>query len=129
MVLGLLAIGAAGAGGSLIVQKLQSKQSAREHAEALTGGHKDNGVVVFDRHGCGACHSITGHDAANGLVGPSLDKVAVRAFLAGQQPNDPPHMIAWVQHPHAVEPETGMPELDLTDQEARDVAAYLYTLR
>jgi cytochrome c1 len=68
-------------------------------------------------------------DGADGQVGPALDKVARRAFLAGDQPNDPTHMIAWVQHPQAMRPGVGMPELGLGDQEARDLAAYLYTLR
>jgi cytochrome c1 len=63
------------------------------------------------------------------LTGPPLAKIATRAFLAGRQPNDPAHMIAWVRRPQAVEQGVGMPNSGLSDQEARDVAVYLYTLR
>jgi cytochrome c1 len=34
-----------------------------------------------------------------------------------------------VQHPHAVDPQTAMPEVGVTDEDARDLAAYLETLR
>jgi cytochrome c1 len=38
-------------------------------------------------------------------------------------------MIRWIQNPQAVDQKTAMPNLGVTDAEARDVAAYLYTLR
>jgi cytochrome c1 len=50
-------------------------------------------------------------------------------ILAGRLPNTPANLIRWVQHPHAVDPHTAMPELGMTDADARDVAAYLETLR
>jgi cytochrome c1 len=68
-------------------------------------------------------------DRAVGAVGPPLDKLATRAFLAGTQPNDAAHLEAWIQHPQAVEPGVGMPEMDVSPSESRDLAAYLYTLK
>ena len=127
--LALLALGFVGAGVSLGVQRWQTQRAAEDAARELTGGDPQRGKAAFRRHGCGACHAIRGVDGADGRVGPGLDKVAVRAFLAGDQPNDPQHMIAWVQHPQAQRPGVGMPEMGLSDAEARDVAAYLYTLR
>jgi cytochrome c2 len=126
---GLLAAGAVAAGVSLGVQHWQTRSHAEADARALTGGDPVRGKAAFRQRGCGACHSIQAVDGADGQVGPPLDKIAVRAFLAGGQPNDPEHMIAWIQHPQAVEPGVGMPELGLTTPEARDLAAYLYTLR
>ena len=52
-----------------------------------------------------------------------------RAILAGELPNTPANMIRWVRDPQAVEPATAMPNLGVTEQQARDIAAYLYTLR
>ena len=127
--LGLLAAGVAGAAVSLIVQGWQTHDAAQQTAHELTGGDPRLGKAAFGRRGCGACHAIRGVEGADGQAGPALDKIALRSFLAGSQPNDPQHMIAWIQHPQAIEPGVGMPDVGLTDAEARDVAAYLYTLR
>jgi cytochrome c2 len=127
--LGLLAAGFAGGVGSLTTQWFQGKANARSAAHELTGGDPARGEDVFHQHACGACHAIRDVDQANGRTGPALDGVASRAFLAGGLPNDPPHMIAWVRRPQALQPGAGMPDMGLTEVQARDVAAYLYTLR
>jgi len=31
----------------------------------------------------------------------------------------------WDQHPHIVEPQTVMPEMNVTEEDSRDIAAYL----
>lgn len=38
-------------------------------------------------------------------------------------------MIRWIRHRQAIVPGNVMPELDIPEQEARDMATYLYTLR
>jgi cytochrome c len=126
----LLGAGFVGAGVSLSVQRLQSHMRNEAFARELTGGgDARRGQQAFNRYGCGACHQIRNTDQAIGRVGPPLDRVATRAFLAGSQPNDPAHMTAWIQHPQAVEPGVGMPEMGVTTADARDLAAYLYTLK
>lgn len=127
--LGMAAIGFAGGATSLAVQRWQSAQRAQTSAHELTGGDPRRGEAVFVDHACGACHAIRAMQPAQGQVGPPLDGVAARAFLAGSLPNDPQHMTAWVRHPQALRPGSGMPEMGLTEAQARDVAAYLYTLR
>jgi cytochrome c1 len=52
-----------------------------------------------------------------------------RTFIAGEVPNSPENLVRWIRSPKSIEPGTAMPELGLSDQDARDVAAYLYTLR
>jgi cytochrome c1 len=54
---------------------------------------------------------------------------ARRAYIAGQLANQPDNLIRWLQDPQAVEPGTAMPKLGVVPQVARDMAAYLYTLR
>jgi cytochrome c2 len=125
----LLGLGSLAAAVSLGVQRIQTNHATVQAAQALTGGHVASGRALFAEKGCGGCHSITGQNFANGAVGPSLDKVAIRAFLAGKLANDPHQMIAWIQHPQALDPGSGMPEMGLSDGEARDIAAYLYILR
>ena len=102
---------------------------AEREAMALTGGEPRRGRTLARSYGCGSCHRIPGVAGATGTVGPPLESVAVRSYLAGRLPNTPANLIRWVQHPHAIDPHTAMPELGMTDADARDVAAYLETLR
>jgi cytochrome c1 len=94
-----------------------------------TGGNARRGRDVIDHYRCGACHTIPGIPNANGLVGPPLLWFGRRTFIAGELPNKPENLVRWVESPKSVEPGTAMPTLGLSEQEARDVAAYLYTLR
>jgi len=102
---------------------------ARTVAEKLTGGHVASGRAALQARGCGSCHQIPGVEAADGQVGPSLDGIAGRSYLAGRLQNTPAGMIRWIQHPQAIVPGNVMPELGIPEQEARDMATYLYTLR
>ena len=67
--------------------------------------------------------------APRGVVGPPLDGMASRAFIAGQLPNTPDVLVAFLQNPPALVPATGMPDVRLSLDQARHVAAYLYTLK
>jgi cytochrome c len=63
------------------------------------------------------------------MVGPPLTMFARRAYIAGRLPNVPDNLIRWLQDPQGVEPGTAMPNLGVGPPVARDMAAYLYTLR
>lgn len=95
----------------------------------VAGGDPVRGRAVIADVGCGSCHTIPGISGANGLVGPPLYWFSRRTYIAGELPNSPENLVTWVQAPTSVEPATAMPTLGLDDQQARDVAAYLYTLR
>ena len=101
----------------------------REEARILTGGDPDRGLAAIGRFGCGSCHTIPGIRTANGTVGPPLAGIASRAYLAGQLSNSPSNMIRWIQQPQHVEPGTAMPDMGISESDARDITAYLYTLR
>jgi cytochrome c553 len=85
-------------------------------------------IVASGAYGCVACHAIPGIRGATGIVGPSLGGLAARNFLAGQLPNNTEVLVAFLQDPPALVPQTGMPDVGLNDQEARDIAAFLLTL-
>jgi cytochrome c1 len=93
------------------------------------GGDAHRGAQVIRQFGCGACHTIPGVTGADGLVAPPLLWWSRRTFIAGELPNTPENLVRWIRSPQSVEPKTAMPTLGLTDQQARDAAAYLYTLR
>lgn len=78
--------------------------------------------------GCGACHRVPGVRGADALVGPPLDSWSKRSFIAGTLPNTPRHLERWIRDPQEVEPGTAMPDLDVSELEARDIAAYLFSL-
>jgi cytochrome c2 len=104
------------------------RQAWRE-AAMLTGGDPGRGQAAIEAYGCGSCHTIPGIPGANTLVGPPLSGIASRAYVAGVLPNTPNNMIRWIEHPQAIDPLTAMPDLGVPDPTARDIAAYLYTLR
>jgi cytochrome c len=95
----------------------------------VVDGDAERGRVALDGFGCGACHVIPGVHGARGMVGPPLTMFARRAYIAGQLANQPDNLIRWLQNPQAVEPGTAMPNLGVVPAVARDMAAYLYTLR
>ena len=98
-------------------------------AAHLTGGDPRRGVAAIGRYGCGSCHDIPGVGNARGTVGPPLARIARRTYLGGRLTNTPADMIRWIQHPQKYQPGSAMPEMGVSDADARDIAAYLYTLR
>ena len=101
----------------------------REHGVAVVGGNPHAGKAAIVAFGCGACHTIPGVSGARGMVGPPLARFARRAYIAGEVPNTERSLIQWIMTPQSIEPGTAMPNLGVSEAQARDVAAYLYTLR
>ena len=95
----------------------------------IAGGNADRGRAAIKSFGCGACHLIPGIDNARGTVGPPLIQFGRRVYIAGEVPNTPVLLMQWIQSPQSIEPKTVMPALGVNESQARDIAAYLYTLR
>lgn len=98
-------------------------------SQQVLNGDPKRGARLMVQHGCGACHVIPGIRSARGTVGPSLRGFASRAYIAGILPNDPGDLTRWLMNPPAHAPRTAMPALGLTEDEARDMAAYLLNRR
>jgi cytochrome c2 len=92
-------------------------------------GDPAHGKQLVAQYGCTSCHIIPGIDGPRGEVGPSLEHVAVRQVLAGMLPNNPQNMIQYLQNPQLVGAQNVMPNLGVKPDEARDIAAFLYTLK
>lgn len=101
----------------------------RLKAAQLTGGDPHRGPALIRKYGCSTCHVIPGVRGADGQVGPSLEGIAGRVYLAGRLPNTPDNMQRWIQDPQGIERGNAMPNLGVTERDGRDIAAYLYTLR
>jgi cytochrome c1 len=87
------------------------------------------GSDLISANGCGTCHTIPGITGARGNVGPPLNKIGTRVFIAGVLRNNPENMVRWLKNPQAVVPGNAMPDMHLTDAQARDITAYLVELQ
>lgn len=104
-------------------------RASGDNGYQLTDSDPDRGRTAIRKYGCGSCHDIPGVSGAVGMVGPPLGTIAQRVFIAGVLPNEPDNMIRWLENPPGVDPKTAMPYMGVTPRDARDIAAYLYTLR
>jgi cytochrome c1 len=98
-------------------------------AIATTGGDPGSGSVAITHYGCGSCHTIPGVIGANGLAGPPLASLRRRTYIAGGLPNSTDNLMRWVEHPLSIHQKSAMPELGVTAKDARDIAAFLYSLK
>lgn len=92
-------------------------------------GDPERGAWLVERIGCGSCHVIPGIQGADGLVGPPLNRMGRRIYVAGVLRNTPENMMFWLQNPQLVVPGNAMPDMRITREQAEDITAYLYTLR
>jgi mono/diheme cytochrome c family protein len=106
----------------------QAVRRDREEAQGTVGGDPERGRLAIDNYACTACHTIPGIIGTEVNVGPPLRGIGTRKYIAGVLPNTPENMIRWIRDPQEVDPPTAMPDLDVKESDARDIAAYLYTL-
>lgn len=93
-----------------------------------TQADAERGKALFDEKGCIACHQLHG---SGGDVGPSLT-TQVPEFPHGTWVGDKLRggwIYQWLKDPQALLPETIEPNLNLSDQEARDLTAFLLSLQ
>jgi cytochrome c len=98
-------------------------------AARLTGGDPGRGRFLLRDLGCGACHLVTRVPGARGTIGPPLDSLAGRSTIAGRLENSPQNLRHFLMEPQSVLPGSAMPDLGIRDEQARDLSAFLYTLR
>ena len=100
---------------------LGCSRSSVQQAEA----HSAPNLMI--QYGCPTCHVIPGVPGAAGKVGPSLDGLAQRSYLAGTLQNTPGNLALWVMHPQQIHPGTAMPEMGVTPADAGEIASFLQT--
>jgi cytochrome c len=104
------------------------RESAETSRRQLVAGNADRGRQIVRAYGCTACHLIPGVAGPDARVGPPLRGVASRLYIAGVLPNQPENMIRWIRDPQGVNQLTAMPDLAVSERDARDIAGYLYSL-
>jgi mono/diheme cytochrome c family protein len=76
--------------------------------------------LFYSKYGCQSCH-IADFKTDKGYVGPALAGVGSRL--------NPAWMYRWLKDPNTLRPGTIMPNMNLKDDEARDLTAFLMTLK
>jgi cytochrome c2 len=92
-------------------------------------GNAKHGKQLIQQFGCGSCHVIPGVENADSMVGPPLNSWRKRIYIAGLLRNTPDNLQRWIQHPQRIVPNNAMPDMGITDEQAQDIVAYLYTLK
>jgi mono/diheme cytochrome c family protein len=112
-----------------------SPAPARLAAAPIVCGDPEAGRKLFTGGafypgGCGGCHTLNGYTTGAFPGAPNLTNVSLRPTLAGETiQNNPSQMKAWIMDPPSQKQGAKMPKLpNLTDQEATDLAAFLYSL-
>jgi mono/diheme cytochrome c family protein len=106
----------------------QAVKRDRKEAEGTVDGDPRRGRLAIPKYACSTCHTIPGIVGPDVHVGPPLKGMGKRKYIAGVLPNTPENMIRWLQDPQQVDPPTAMPDLDVKEGDALDIAAYIYTL-
>jgi mono/diheme cytochrome c family protein len=94
---------------------------------AWAGGDPGKGKTIVETVGCKGCHVVGDDDRMRKERGFSFD-IAPELTRAGSK-LDPAWLFRWVKNPKDFRPTTRMPDLRLSDQEARDIVAYIMSLR
>jgi cytochrome c1 len=106
---------------------LREQQKRSEQASRIVGGDPDKAIAAMVRHGCGGCHQIPGVRMPGGRAAQPLSGMAERLYVGGAVENTPSNLVGWIVNPKAYDPRTAMPVTGISQAEARDVAAYLYS--
>jgi mono/diheme cytochrome c family protein len=116
---------------SVVLAALVSACGSREPAPAAAPplGDPAKGKAAIVDQSCGVCHQIPGIEGAEGTVGQPLGGLASRPRLAGDLPNTPENVVRWIRSPQQIKPGSDMPDMDIEEPVARDIAAYLLSLK
>jgi mono/diheme cytochrome c family protein len=110
-------------------QAARAEPIGRREEPALGAPDRRRGRQALEQYACIACHEIPGLTGPEARVGPTLHGIGSRQIIAGILPNSPENMTRWLLSPKAVTPLTAMPDLGLTERDARDITAHLATLK
>lgn len=73
--------------------------------------------LYLNKYGCNACHKV---GETGGEVGPALDRAGFRLNASW--------VFRWVKYPQIMKPDTKMPNLGVSDDDAKAIMFYLKTL-
>ena len=90
-------------------------------APAIAAGEK-----LFQAKGCVACHSLNAFEAPKGMIGPNLANVGARTYIAaGTLKNTDDNLAHWIRDPQGIKKGVLMPNLGISVEDSKTLAAYL----
>ena len=89
----------------------------------------EDGRDTLRRYGCHACHRVPGVVGPEALIGPPLARFGTRALVAGRWPNTEANVVEWIRHPQQLDPQSAMPDLEVSEQDAITIARFLRSLQ
>ena len=99
----------------------------------MTGGDPQAGREKIIVHDCHSCHEIPGVPLNPQRKGPSLKHWAGQSTIAKKLPNTPENLEDYIEHPermrHGSSVKNEMSLSSVKPADAKDIAAYLYSLR
>lgn len=98
-------------------------------AQATPAAELQRGQRLLGQYQCGACHRIPGVVAATSSLATPLDGFGKRSYIAGRLANRPALLAQWIAAPQSLVPGTAMPDMGVTPEDARAMAAYLGSLK
>lgn len=94
---------------------------------AFAGGHAE-GMKLFTDNACGGCHTVNG--MSTGKAAPDLTHIGSRSTIgAGVLPNSADNMTRWMTNPQDYKPGSLMPNFHFTQEQARQISAFLMDLK
>lgn len=87
-----------------------------------------SGPVALQQYNCTSCHMIDGISSASYYVGPPLNNIVKRSFIAGILPMNRENLIRWIMDPAKHKANTLMPDLSVDRQHAEAMTEYLFDI-
>jgi cytochrome c len=114
--------------GLLAILALSACADDTAYVPEVPQGDRQRGRAALAEFDCGICHVIPGVAGARGTVGPPLDSLRRNVYIGGKFPNTPDMLVRFIVDAPALAPGTAMPNVGVAERQARDMAAYLYSV-
>ena len=96
--------------------------------QRMTGGNPELGRTKLARHSCVSCHVIPGLPNTGASLAPPLGSWSGRRKFLESVPNTPANLETWIENPSHMKPGTNMPDMNVSPEDSRDMAAYVYSI-
>lgn len=97
--------------------------------EPVAAAQPAKAKALLAQYQCGSCHQIPGVPSSLAGGGPSLNGFGRRSYIAGEVPNSHDAAARWIMAPASLVPDTQMPAMGVSPQDARVIASYLLALK
>lgn len=107
-----------------------NRPETAQQQQPVAQGDAQRGKQFVTQYGCVVCHMMPGVEGAQGTLGPSLAGLASRPAISfGTVQNTPANLAQFIRNPASLNPQSSMPPLAIGGNDAKDIAAFLMTLR